>query len=141
MVINKKLVLIFSLGIGLLVFLGSYGVAYTSQPSFCTNCHEVAPAVTNWESSAHNSVDCLKCHAEPGMIGTLERKLGAWKEVKSHLFDDLTYADLETIVPANRCFACHKEEELFQDKPFHEQFVNVENKSCASCHREAIHPS
>ncbi len=137
---RKKLILIIGLSLGVLIMLGSAGISYTSKPSFCTSCHEVAPAVAAWETSAHNSVDCLKCHAEPGFIGKVKIKLGAVHEIKAHLFDNLTSEDLKAEVPRERCFSCHAQEDLIKDKPLHEEIVANEEVTCASCHRNAIHP-
>lgn len=51
---------------------------YSTQPEFCSSCHNMVPYVKSWEDSSHGraGVGCIDCHFEPGVIETLE---GKWK--------------------------------------------------------------
>lgn len=138
--IQKKIIIILgALSIGL---LGTgAAISYSSQPSFCTNCHEVAPSVAGWEQGTHSKVDCLACHADPGLVGKIKIKVGGLQEVKVHLTEDLTNWDLRGHVPNERCLTCH-EAKMNKIPTFvrdiHEQALKGEG-NCGQCHRSAIH--
>jgi len=147
----KKLIII--LGIALIGIIGSgAAVSYTSQPSFCTSCHEVAPAVESWEVSAHQQVDCMACHADPGFTGKMKIKLNSWKEIKAHLFDNLSPEEVgaHVEVPADRCLSCHVTEGEPTNKyakgldvgslPDFAMHENATELDCISCHgRDIVH--
>ncbi|MBU1636562.1 NapC/NirT family cytochrome c, partial [bacterium] len=52
-------------------------VKITSQPQFCVSCHIMVPYFDAWETSHHNNVECIKCHIEPGLMGTIQGKFVA----------------------------------------------------------------
>ncbi len=72
--------------IGLLMFCGGAGLMeYTMQPSFCTSCHLMEPYHDAWEHSAHKDVNCIKCHFEPGLYGTVKGKFQASTQLVKYL--------------------------------------------------------
>jgi nitrate/TMAO reductase-like tetraheme cytochrome c subunit len=52
-------------------------VKATSQPQFCVSCHIMQPYFDAWKTSKHNDVQCIKCHIEPGIQGTIKGKFVA----------------------------------------------------------------
>ena len=52
-------------------------VKVTSQPQFCTSCHIMVPYFDAWETSNHSDIECITCHIEPGLKGTIEGKFVA----------------------------------------------------------------
>ncbi|MBU0691840.1 NapC/NirT family cytochrome c, partial [bacterium] len=52
-------------------------VKITSQPQFCVSCHIMVPYFEAWEASHHNNVECITCHIEPGLMGTIQGKFVA----------------------------------------------------------------
>lgn len=49
----------------------------TSQPGFCGSCHIMRPYIASWQTSTHNNVHCMVCHAREGLTGYIETKFTA----------------------------------------------------------------
>lgn len=83
---TKKIIIIASLALVLLGIFAVVGMHYTSQPNFCASCHQIKPNVVSWSVGPHNDVTCLKCHADPGTVGYVKRKvvIRMWGIVKQH---------------------------------------------------------
>ncbi|MCK6483953.1 MAG: cytochrome c3 family protein [Phycisphaerae bacterium] len=56
------------------VFFVTGFFAYTMEPDFCTSCHIMVPYYRAWHESTHHGVECIECHFEPGLKGTLKGK-------------------------------------------------------------------
>jgi len=145
---TKKTVLI-GLIIVVVLGIGAYaGMHYTSQPHFCVTCHEIAPQVTSWETGSHNGVECLSCHAAPGNLGYLGRKIGSYKEVYLQLSNQVP-AKLEWTPHLDSCIYCHsgKDSEYPKAKNitlvpgsgpnapaiYHQTIIDG-NSNCIACH-------
>ena len=105
---NQRLLLLGVLGLLVLVLSSFAGISYTSQSGFCSSCHIMNSNYVSWEQSSHNKVDCLKCHAEPGIIGTLEVKVKGVKQVASTVFN-LVDKPGKASVPNSICTSCHNQ--------------------------------
>lgn len=124
------------------VFIGfTYGaMAYTSRPDFCASCHEIKPAVESWYSSSHSHVKCLTCHAEPGTLGYVKRKIAGLREVYLHLSG--AYSKPKAIVTNGVCLQCHgdipqrSETKLF-NFPHKNHLTFLQN--CTDCHASVAH--
>lgn len=137
---KKKLFLIIGFTFGLIMLVGGVGMSYTSQPSFCSNCHSMEKAYKAWTIGKHKNVECIKCHIDPGLVNKVKLKLGGINQV----YLTVTGNEPEQIkakVPMRRCFSCHTLEKLLDKQPLHETIVSDEGTSCASCHRNVIHPT
>lgn len=89
------------------LIVGAYeGMHYTSQPQFCTSCHEIAPRVASWQTGPHKEVECLSCHAAPGNLGYIMRKLSSYKEVDLQ-FTNRVPAKIEWTPHLDACLYCH----------------------------------
>src|SRR5207245_10398143 len=65
---------------------GAVATPITSQPTFCADCHTIAPSYESWVKSSHREVTCVACHVRPGIEGWLRDK--AWagtKDVEMYL--------------------------------------------------------
>jgi cytochrome c nitrite reductase small subunit len=102
---QKTVLIVLILAVVLVV--GAYaGMHYTSRPQFCTSCHEISPQVASWKTGPHKDVECLSCHAAPGNVGYIVRKLSSYKEVYLH-FTHQVPAKLEWIPHIDACLYCH----------------------------------
>lgn len=115
-------------------------VEYTSQPSFCTKCHEMKPTYETWESSSHSSVQCISCHSDPGVAGLIKTKAQALEEVYRHITN--TYKKPITITSdtstfSRRCLKCHADIE--GRGPSHNKTHFTMNIACTGCHRGLVH--
>lgn len=105
-VITRKFILFLSLLVVLLGVSAVTAMHYTSQPNFCASCHEIAPQVVTWGQGPHKDVTCLECHANPGEVGYVERKLASYKEVFLH-FTNQVPNKIEARINIASCVACH----------------------------------
>ncbi len=140
-----KIALIVTLVAAFAIFTYS-AMHYTSRPSFCASCHEIAPAVESWEASAHGEadVDCLACHAKKGTLGYIETKIGGLREVYIHLTTDVDTIrmNLKSSVPNEVCMNCHEdvpqETETSGMNFSHEKHVTL-LQNCTDCHDRVVH--
>ncbi|MFV1959580.1 MAG: cytochrome c3 family protein, partial [Planctomycetota bacterium] len=64
---------------------GTYvAMSITTKPEFCGTCHIMKPYVESWRSSSHNSVPCVDCHYEPGLLETFEGKFKALSQLAKY---------------------------------------------------------
>jgi cytochrome c nitrite reductase small subunit len=147
-----KQIILGSLGaIVILVATATVTMHLTSQPSFCASCHQIQPQVAAWQKGPHNTVECLECHAEPGTLGYVERKIGGLNEVYLQATNQVP-AKIEAKPHLASCIACHSGENskypsakniklISGDKApkfDHTPLLN-NNLSCLSCHQNVGH--
>ncbi|WP_088188254.1 NapC/NirT family cytochrome c [Desulfosporosinus sp. FKA] len=144
--------------IGLLVLVvllvGAYaGMHYTSRPQFCTSCHEIAPQVASWEKGPHKSVECLSCHAAPGNLGYIVRKVSSYKELYLH-FTHQVPSQIQWTPHIDACLYCHSGKDSAYPNaknitlapgsapnapPISHQPMISGNVNCISCHGNVGH--
>lgn len=145
----RKVVIYSTLAVVLLGILAYAGMHYTSQPNFCASCHQISPSVTSWSEGKHKDVTCLRCHADPGTIGYVKRKVGGLKEVYLHVTNQVPNK-LEAKLNPEACISCHTGGEypkaknlLLTSGDLAPKFPHAEilkNKtSCLSCHQNVGH--
>jgi nitrate/TMAO reductase-like tetraheme cytochrome c subunit len=140
-------------GIYLFVFLILLSTAaeYTSRPSFCPTCHYMETFYQSWRTSAHNKVDCVECHFEPGLAGTIKGKLNGLVQIVNYI--SLSYKKRKpwAEIPDNTCArsGCH-ERQAFQDTTYNFKGVMFNHKhhlqelrrgktlKCISCHSQIV---
>jgi len=103
---TKKIIFITLVALIILGAGAAAGMHFTSKPEFCASCHQIQPQVVAWRNGPHNTVDCLSCHAEPGTVGYVERKLGGLKEVYLQVTNQIP-AKIEAKPHLASCIACH----------------------------------
>jgi len=148
---SKRIVLITTISlvsIGVLMFLTMH---FTSQPNFCSSCHEIRQPVAAWTLGAHKNVTCLDCHANPGTIGYISRKFQGLGEVYLHFTNQIP-TTIEARYNIQTCILCHTGQNryysnakniklppgLLAPKLPHTQILQ-DNLSCLVCHRYVAH--
>ncbi len=115
---NKKLIIIYAVVIGILglaISFGGYCTWNALDPEFtCAQCHEIKPSFHKWKNSAHANVKCIDCHgtAISNGIHSLKEKTGM---VISHITKDVKNSDIrlteaQHLDIMNRCAKCHNAE-------------------------------
>jgi cytochrome c nitrite reductase small subunit len=138
--------------IAVLTALATWGMHFTSQPNFCSNCHEIKPQVVSWNVGGHKGVPCLDCHSNPGTFGYVSRKLKGLGEVYLHFTNQIP-AVLVSKINTETCIQCHtgQRSDYPQAKNINlvsgPQAPKVSHKevltnktSCITCHRYTAHP-
>lgn len=143
------------IAIGVIVLLvawaGYVGIRATDSPEFCASCHYMEPYVQNWKTSSHNDVNCIECHAEPGVGGYLERKTRLLGEVIRYAvgaYSTQPHARLSD----EQCLGCHEQETLERTQTYSEEIPfshehHYEDASrgvqlrCNTCHSELVQGS
>ncbi len=140
-------------GIYLFVFVALFSLAaeYTSRPSFCPSCHYMETFYQSWRTSAHNKVDCVECHFEPGISGTIKGKLNGLVQIVNYV--SLTYKKRKpwAEIPDNACArsGCHETQALsdsvynfkgieFSHKHHLEDLKRGKKLKCISCHSQIV---
>lgn len=161
-----KLLLLCALGVFPVITAGSgnyAGFEQTTKREFCNGCHVMEPWIDDAEdptstslSSIHARNDlfgersCYTCHADYGMFGTVNTKMGGLRHVYHYLreYHDWPVAKaVEEIrirrpFPNKTCTHCHSTElPGWQQVPDHRAMRDPEEVGCASkgCHGPA-HP-
>ena len=136
--LNWKVILVV---IVFLVIFSNAAIKHTSHPDFCASCHVMDEPYASWEASAHSEVNCMDCHSDGGLVGTMETKINGLKELYLTVTDNIP-EEIKSEVPNHRCTDCH-EEAAIPDQPgaivypheFHSEAFDLE---CTDCH-EAGH--
>lgn len=140
-------------GIYIMAFLILFASAaeYTSRPAFCPTCHYMETFYQSWRTSAHNKVDCVECHFEPGISGTIRGKLNGLVQIVNYV--SLSYKKRKpwAEIPDNTCArsGCHETKAL-QDTTFYFKGIQFNHKhhlqelkrgktlKCTSCHSQIV---
>lgn len=138
----KRLIIILGI-ISFFMILVFSAMEVTSTPKFCTTCHQNRAAVTTWSKAPHKDVTCLKCHADPGNIGYVKRKIGGLKEVSMQLTGSFDPNHLHAEFNISTCIDCHtkpnkKYPTAIMIPNSHKSILD--NKiSCLGCHKTVGH--
>jgi hypothetical protein len=106
------------------------------------------PYYTSWKSGAHRDVSCIECHAEPGVAGTVEAKLGGLKQLISYTTGTSRGKLPQGHVSDDNCTGCHSMGEV-QDLEVKFQGIEFNHAKhlkdmgaglklhCTTCHTQA----
>lgn len=147
----KRFLLFTGLYLLLLLILIAGTAEYTSRPSFCPTCHYMEPFYQSWRVSAHNKIDCVECHFEPGISGTIRGKLNGLVQIVNYI--SLSYKKRKpwAEIPDNTCArsGCHEKQAL-QDTTYDFKGISFNHKhhlqelrrgktlKCTSCHSQIV---
>jgi len=148
---SKRIVLITTIVIVAIAVLMFLAMHFTSQPNFCSSCHEIRQPVASWNAGAHKNITCLDCHANPGTIGYVSRKFKGLGEVYLHFTNQIP-TPLEAKYNTQTCIVCHTGQNRYYSdakniklppgplapKVSHNQILQ-DNISCLVCHRYVGH--
>ncbi|TET64002.1 hypothetical protein E3J48_01695 [Candidatus Aerophobetes bacterium] len=146
---GKALIMIGALVIVLVIMI--VGLEVTTSPKFCSTCHNMKPYYESWKTSSHNEVNCIKCHAEPGIIPYLKTKANGLVEVAIYLSGNLP-TRYDTEVSDKTCLRedCHTQAKLKQEKVDFKKGIPFEHEThlqtlrgefrlrCTSCHSQIV---
>jgi nitrate/TMAO reductase-like tetraheme cytochrome c subunit len=128
-------------------------VKITSQPQFCVSCHIMEPYFDAWEVSAHSDVQCIKCHIEPGIVGTLHGKFVAVSMLVNYATGLYKRSKPWAEIPDASCLqsGCHDTRLLqgtvdfkgvkFDHAPHLTQTRRDRQLRCTSCHANIVQGS
>ncbi|WP_240035306.1 cytochrome c3 family protein [Neobacillus notoginsengisoli] len=134
----------FALLFGLIAMSGTaYGaIAFTSNPVFCSSCHEMAPEYQTFKASAHSEIKCTQCHIEPGAKNMVLHKIESMKEVYYHIVGPPDPIVQTVPVLKVNCGQCHSDNRLVTAtgdlKVNHKKHVE-ESIPCITCHAGVAH--
>ncbi len=136
---KRKYVLVFGTVLIIGVVLAG-AIKFTSQSGFCDTCHEMEPSYNAWQTSGHKSIECIKCHADPGTIGLIKTKAQGISEVYNHITGNyktpITITS-DTAEFSKRCLKCH-EDIKGKGKPHNLKHFEV-GSQCMGCHQGLVH--
>ncbi len=144
----------FSTIIIFLIFFIGGSAEYTSKPAFCPTCHYMGTFYQSWRTSAHNKIDCVECHFEPGISGTVRGKLNGLVQIVNYVSMSYKKRKPWAEIPDNTCArsGCHEMQEL-SDSTYNFKGVQFNHKShlkeqrrgktlkCISCHSQVVQGS
>jgi len=117
-------------------------IAFTSTPTFCSWCHEMAPEFTTYEVSAHSEIKCTQCHIEPGAVNLVTHKVESLKEVYYHIVGPPDPIVQTVAVTNESCMTCHSENRLVSATGDlivnHSEHIQ-EDIPCVTCHSGVAH--
>ncbi|MFC2092494.1 cytochrome c3 family protein [Bacteroidota bacterium] len=150
----RRFLLFFGIYFLTVLMLLSISAEITSRPSFCPTCHYMETFYQSWRTSAHNDVDCVECHFEPGISGTVKGKLNGLVQIVNYL--SLSYKKRKpwAEIPDHACerSGCH-ETQAFRDTTFTFKGISFNHKNhlkeqkrgktlkCTSCHSQIVQGS
>ena len=150
----KRFLLFFGISSITVLILLTMSAEITSRPSFCPTCHYMESFYQSWRSSEHNDVDCVECHFEPGISGTIKGKLNGLVQIVNYV--SLSYKKRKpwAEIPDNACArsGCH-ETQAFQDTTYEFKGISFNHKhhlgelkrgktlKCTSCHSQIVQGS
>jgi nitrate/TMAO reductase-like tetraheme cytochrome c subunit len=119
-----KVIILVIIVLGIVGFFGGVeALHYSSSPQFCAICHpKQKPGpngeVFSWKQSVHAKaeVECLDCHAKPGVINYFIRKVSAIKDVYTQLthsskeLDEKLSHPSKHAAPEESCLFCHTDD-------------------------------
>ena len=132
----------------------SAAAEFTSRPSFCPTCHYMETFYQSWRTSKHNNVDCVECHFEPGISGTVRGKLNGLVQIVNYV--SLSYKKRKpwAEIPDNTCArsGCHEKQALrdsvymfkgieFNHKNHLQELRRGKTLKCTSCHSQIVQGS
>lgn len=120
----------------------------TEAPEFCGSCHEMGGNIGSWEVSRHVSIYCIDCHANPGLGGWVQAKIGGLRQLIKHFraetIEDITVDDHQRETVSNNCKRCHSGAARLNERGglvfAHDKHAKT-GALCVECHsRNFVHP-
>jgi len=150
----RRFILFTGIYLGLFLLLLAGSAEYTSRPAFCPTCHYMETFYQSWRTSAHNKVDCVECHFEPGISGTIRGKLNGLVQIVSYVSQSYKKRKPWAEIPDNTCdrAGCHVMQSI-KDSTYNFKGVMFSHKNhlqeqrrgktlkCTSCHSQVVQGS
>jgi hypothetical protein len=150
----RRFFLFFGIYILLFIIILAASAEFTSRPSFCPTCHYMETFYQSWRTSAHNKIDCVECHFEPGISGTIRGKLNGLVQIVNYVSMSYKKRKPWAEIPDNTCArsGCHETQAL-QDTTYNFKGIQFNHKhhlqelrrgktlKCTSCHSQIVQGS
>jgi nitrate/TMAO reductase-like tetraheme cytochrome c subunit len=148
-IFNKKaffLVLLFLIVLTFILFWGSIEKVFSkaTDAAYCTSCHMMKPEQFTWQASSHSQVQCIQCHAPPGVLKKAKYNLFTIKEWYAAFTGNYGILILQTEpIPDANCNQCHdmNSREVTPSGDLiipHDKHAS-KDISCTSCHSGVAH--
>ncbi|HEU4727792.1 MAG TPA: NapC/NirT family cytochrome c [Kofleriaceae bacterium] len=159
-----KLMLLFGIGafpIGAAMTGNYVGFEATKGRQFCNSCHVMNPYIDDSVDPSSRSLaarharnamfghdNCYACHADYGMFGTIETKLGGMRHVYEYVlhYRDMPLAEARTAIHIRRpfqnatCMQCHSTENPgWNEVKDHASTLDRVRSGAVSCASEGCH--
>jgi len=113
------------------------------EPSTCGMCHVMVPHYRTWEASAHQRVDCVTCHREPGLEGAIKFQISlvemAYNFATNKYYLPIAIRGGMSAEPCNNCHALNRDVSasggLIVPHKSHEKM----RVNCLECHKGVVH--
>jgi len=139
--------------IGFFILL-AVSAEYTSRPNFCPTCHYMEPFYNSWKTSTHNKIECVECHFEPGLQGTIKGKMNGLVQIVNYVSTSYKKRKPWADIPDNTCSRsdCHASQSiqdtvyetrgiLFNHKHHLSELRRGKKLKCTSCHSQIVQGS
>lgn len=150
----KRFSLFFGIWFVIIVIVFAASAEFTSRPNFCPTCHYMEPFYNSWKTSSHNKIQCVECHFEPGLQGTIKGKLNGLVQIVSYVSRSYKRRKPWADIPDNTCSrsGCH-ETQNFNDTLYFTKGIQFNHKhhlgelrrgkklKCTSCHSQIVQGS
>jgi hypothetical protein len=139
-----------ALGLGAFLVAMVLTMEWTSRAEFCVTCHYMQSFHDSWAASKHNKVNCIKCHFEPGVAGTLRGKFQGLFQVFSYVTSFYKKSKPWAEVSDATCLqsGCHENQDenksitfkniRFSHKNHLQDIRRVAKLRCTSCHSQMV---
>ncbi len=147
----KKWLTYGGLAFGGLIVLTLGSMQWTSRSEFCNTCHYMEPFYRAWQHSAHNDVDCVTCHYEPGMASRIRGKLAGLEQLFKYATRSYLRSRPWAEISDASCLrsGCHdqrllkgktefREGIIFDHTPHLNQLRRGKELRCTSCHSQVV---
>ena len=115
---------------------------WSDDSRFCARCHVMETRHAAWQRSAHaQAAECMDCHAEPGVIGSLIAHLQGSRYVWALITGERSGTVLKAHVSDATCLQCHTDvaTRAAPDVHAHHRALAL---TCTECHTSAtFHPT
>lgn len=150
----KRFLLFFGLYFLIFFIILAVSAEITSRPSFCPTCHYMVPFYNSWKTSTHNNIQCVECHFEPGLEGTIKGKLNGLVQIVNYVSTSYKKRKPWADIPDNTCSRadCHATQSiqdtvyetsgiLFNHKHHLSELKRGKKLKCTSCHSQIVQGS
>lgn len=150
----KRFLVFFGIYLGVFLIILGVSAELTSRPSFCPTCHYMVPFYNSWKTSTHNNIQCVECHFEPGLEGTIKGKLNGLVQIVNYVSTSYKKRKPWADIPDNTCSRadCHATQSiqdtvyetsgiLFNHKHHLEELKRGKKLKCTSCHSQIVQGS
>lgn len=148
---KRKILIIASCFVLLLVIAFIFLFKFSTSPQFCNSCHIMKPYYQSWKTSKHNRVACVDCHYPPSATQAfLWKKFQAMSQVVKYItrtYSSKPFAEIDDAACLRE--GCHSKRLLegkltfgrgikFDHRPHILEVRRGRQLRCVSCHSQIV---